>query len=240
MWYAGSRLTCTLEYTTQLLQCRAIFRLWDLPAFGKYVSVRRLEDKKKQGAFAPKGKLGRLLVVRPITDRFCNILVKNGVVKETTPKPVSDKLAEAMTREKRQQVLGKVLGDLNKKMRRTPRFVHVMPKEPLPDVEPVAATTAVISIPAYTVVKFTTSKPAKARSKKIVDNVLGRLLSRDSSRTALHTENIGFPLSIALGLTVGRGHSTAHQTGRFLDLLPMIHKMAATRPSKKRKPCLSL
>eukprot|EP00971_Amphidinium_carterae_P033841 666490-Amphidinium_carterae.3 len=29
------------------------------------VSVRKLEDKKKQGAFAPQGELGRLLVVRP-------------------------------------------------------------------------------------------------------------------------------------------------------------------------------
>eukprot|EP00971_Amphidinium_carterae_P107162 2122797-Amphidinium_carterae.1 len=42
---------------------------------------------------------------------------------------------------------------------RTPRFVHVMPKEPPPDVEPVAAATGVIPIPTYTVVKFTTSKP---------------------------------------------------------------------------------
>eukprot|EP00971_Amphidinium_carterae_P169238 3352826-Amphidinium_carterae.1 len=95
---------------------------------------------------------------------------------------------------------------------RTPRFVHVMPKEPLPDVEPVAAATGAIQIPTCTVVKFTTSKPAKACLKKIVDTVLGRLLPRDSSRTALHTEDFGYPRSIALGLTVGRGYRIAHQT----------------------------
>eukprot|EP00971_Amphidinium_carterae_P040642 797542-Amphidinium_carterae.1 len=49
-----------LEYATQLLQCRAISRLWDSPAFGEYLSVKRLEDKK-QGAFAPRGELTYLL-----------------------------------------------------------------------------------------------------------------------------------------------------------------------------------
>eukprot|EP00971_Amphidinium_carterae_P206990 4106858-Amphidinium_carterae.1 len=101
-----------------------------------------------------------------------------------------------MTREERRQVLGEVLGELDEEMRRiwepvltpmgnllwvnkienysqfrTPRFVHIMPKEPLPDVEPVAATTSVIPVPPSTVVKFTTSKPAKACLKKIVDDV---------------------------------------------------------------------
>eukprot|EP00971_Amphidinium_carterae_P293987 5836962-Amphidinium_carterae.1 len=64
---------------------------------------------------------------------------------------------------------------------RTPRFVHIMPKEPLPDVAPVAASTSVLPVPASTVVKFTTSKPAKACLKKIVDTVLGRLLPKDTS-----------------------------------------------------------
>eukprot|EP00971_Amphidinium_carterae_P238107 4726956-Amphidinium_carterae.1 len=53
-----------------------------------------------------------------MTDRFCDILVETKVVRETTPKPVSNKLAEAMTRQERQQVLGEVLGDLDEKMRR--------------------------------------------------------------------------------------------------------------------------
>eukprot|EP00971_Amphidinium_carterae_P108357 2145458-Amphidinium_carterae.3 len=64
------------------------------PAFGEYVSVRRLEDKKKQKAFAPRGELGRMLVARPMTDRTCDILVGARMVKGTTPKPVTDKLAE--------------------------------------------------------------------------------------------------------------------------------------------------
>eukprot|EP00971_Amphidinium_carterae_P146757 2908533-Amphidinium_carterae.1 len=48
-----------LEYATQVLQCRTLSKAWDSPAFGEYVSVRRLEDKKKQKAFAPRGELGR-------------------------------------------------------------------------------------------------------------------------------------------------------------------------------------
>eukprot|EP00971_Amphidinium_carterae_P331692 6465423-Amphidinium_carterae.1 len=123
---------------------------------------------------------------------------------------------------------------------RTPRFVQVLPKEPLPDVEPVAAATGMIPIPPSTVDKFATSKPAKACLKKIVDTVMGRLLPKDSSRTTLHTEDIGYPRSIALGLTVGRGYRIAHQTSRFADLLPMIHKLASTRPSKERAPYLSV
>eukprot|EP00971_Amphidinium_carterae_P308845 6137047-Amphidinium_carterae.1 len=136
-----------------------------------------------------------------MTDRSCDILVGTRIVRGTTPKPVSDILAEAMTREERKQVLGEVLGELDEEMKllwepvltpmgnllwinkiekysqfMTPRFVYVMPKEPLPDVEPVAASTSVIPVPASTVVKFTTSKPAKACLKKIVDTVLGRLL----------------------------------------------------------------
>eukprot|EP00971_Amphidinium_carterae_P150835 2990789-Amphidinium_carterae.1 len=53
-------------------------------------------------------------------------------------------------------------------------------------------------------------------------------------------DNIGYPRSIALGLTVGRGYRIAHQTRRFPELLPLIHKMAATRPSKEREPYLSV
>eukprot|EP00971_Amphidinium_carterae_P195556 3880567-Amphidinium_carterae.1 len=56
-----------------------------------------------------------------MTDRSCDILVGTRVVslvRGTTPKPVSDKLAEAMTREERQQMLGEVLGDLDEEMRR--------------------------------------------------------------------------------------------------------------------------
>eukprot|EP00971_Amphidinium_carterae_P314565 6252389-Amphidinium_carterae.1 len=65
-----------------------------MPAFGKYVAVKILLDKKKLGTFTPRGELGRLLVVRPMTDRTCKILVGTRIVKKTTSKPVSDKLAE--------------------------------------------------------------------------------------------------------------------------------------------------
>eukprot|EP00971_Amphidinium_carterae_P237089 4705518-Amphidinium_carterae.1 len=57
-----------LEHATQVLQCRTLSKVWYSPAFGKYVSVK-LKDKKKQKTFFPRGKLGRLLVVRPMTDR---------------------------------------------------------------------------------------------------------------------------------------------------------------------------
>eukprot|EP00971_Amphidinium_carterae_P053357 1051000-Amphidinium_carterae.1 len=82
---------------------------------------------------------------------------------------------------------------------------------------PLAASTSTIPVPASTVVKFTTSKPAKACLKKIADTVMGRLLPKDTSRTALHTADIGYPRSIALGLTVGRGYRIAHQTSRFSE-----------------------
>eukprot|EP00971_Amphidinium_carterae_P071967 1423197-Amphidinium_carterae.2 len=64
----------------------------------KTMWVKRLEDKKKQGAFAPRGELGRLLVVQPMSDRSCDIGIRG-----TTPRPLTDKLAEAMSREERKQ-----------------------------------------------------------------------------------------------------------------------------------------
>eukprot|EP00971_Amphidinium_carterae_P018872 371800-Amphidinium_carterae.1 len=51
--------------------------------FGKYVFIKRLEDKKKQRAFAQEAR----------------------IVRGTTPRPVTDKLAKFMTRDKRRQVL---------------------------------------------------------------------------------------------------------------------------------------
>eukprot|EP00971_Amphidinium_carterae_P290315 5764226-Amphidinium_carterae.2 len=44
----------------------------------------------------------------------------------------------------------------------------------------------------------------------------------------------GFPRSITLGLTVGKGYGIAHQTRYFPELLPKLHKLAATRPSKEK------
>eukprot|EP00971_Amphidinium_carterae_P205200 4072426-Amphidinium_carterae.1 len=58
-----------LKYATQVLQCRTLSKVWDSSAFGKYVSAKKLEDKKKQKTFVSKGELERLLVVRPMTDR---------------------------------------------------------------------------------------------------------------------------------------------------------------------------
>eukprot|EP00971_Amphidinium_carterae_P085434 1690233-Amphidinium_carterae.1 len=50
-----------LEYTIQLLQCKTVSRVWEMPAFGEYVAVKILLDKKKLGTFTPRGELGRLL-----------------------------------------------------------------------------------------------------------------------------------------------------------------------------------
>eukprot|EP00971_Amphidinium_carterae_P045136 888201-Amphidinium_carterae.1 len=101
-----------LENARQVLQCRALSKAWDSPAFGEYVSVKKLEDEKKQKPFVPRGELGRLLVVRPMTDRTCEILGSR-IVRGTTPRPVSDKLAESMTREERRQVLKEVISELD-------------------------------------------------------------------------------------------------------------------------------
>eukprot|EP00971_Amphidinium_carterae_P168273 3334106-Amphidinium_carterae.1 len=43
-----------------------------------------------------------------MTDRTCEILVGTRIVKETTSRPVSDKLAEAMTKKERRQILEEV------------------------------------------------------------------------------------------------------------------------------------
>eukprot|EP00971_Amphidinium_carterae_P032876 647144-Amphidinium_carterae.1 len=153
-----------LEYTTQLVQCKALSRVWEMPAFGKYVALKILSDKKKLGAFSSRGELGRLLVVRPMTDRTCDILVETRIVKGTTPRPVSDKLAEAMTREEKRQVLEEVRTELDEEVRniwepvltpmgnlmwvnklenyaqfRTPQFVKVGSTEPETDEQPIAA-----------------------------------------------------------------------------------------------------
>eukprot|EP00971_Amphidinium_carterae_P140407 2782125-Amphidinium_carterae.2 len=59
-----------------------------MPALGEYVSVKRLASKQQLGTFAPRGELGRLLVVRPMTDRTCGILVGTRIAQEATPRPV--------------------------------------------------------------------------------------------------------------------------------------------------------
>eukprot|EP00971_Amphidinium_carterae_P165401 3278838-Amphidinium_carterae.1 len=47
-----------------------------------------------------------------MTDRSCEILVVSRIVRGTTPRPVSDKLAESMTREERRQILKEVVSEL--------------------------------------------------------------------------------------------------------------------------------
>eukprot|EP00971_Amphidinium_carterae_P228077 4523796-Amphidinium_carterae.1 len=85
-----------------------------------------------------------------------------------------------------------------------------MPSEPLPTDVSVAAVAK--TVPAVTVVqgvvvtKFPTSKKAKTCLKNCVGTVIGKLLPRNTSRTSLHAEEIGFPRSITLGLTTGRGY----------------------------------
>eukprot|EP00971_Amphidinium_carterae_P195053 3870702-Amphidinium_carterae.1 len=83
----------------------------------EYVAVKILSGKKKLGTFTPRIKLGRLLVVRPMTDRTCEILVGTRILEGTTPRPVSDKLAEAMTKEERRQVLEEVRTELDEEVR---------------------------------------------------------------------------------------------------------------------------
>eukprot|EP00971_Amphidinium_carterae_P168629 3341216-Amphidinium_carterae.1 len=142
-----------LEYATQVLQCCTLSKVWDSFAFGKYVSVKKLENKKKLKTFVLRGKLGRLLVVGPMTDRSCKILVGSRIVRETTPRHVSDKLAKSITREKRRQVLKKVIICLS------------YAREPLPTEVPVASATKTVSavpvVQRSAVAKFPTSKKAK-------------------------------------------------------------------------------
>eukprot|EP00971_Amphidinium_carterae_P167531 3319528-Amphidinium_carterae.1 len=52
-----------------------------------------------------------------MTDRTCEILVGTRIVKGTTSRPVSDKLAEAMTRKERRQVLDEVITELDEEVR---------------------------------------------------------------------------------------------------------------------------
>eukprot|EP00971_Amphidinium_carterae_P167015 3309716-Amphidinium_carterae.1 len=52
-----------------------------------------------------------------MTDRSCEILVGSRIVRGTTPRPVSDKLAESMTREERRQVLKEVVSELDEEVR---------------------------------------------------------------------------------------------------------------------------
>eukprot|EP00971_Amphidinium_carterae_P306366 6088300-Amphidinium_carterae.1 len=103
---------------------------------------------------------------------------------------------------------------------RTPQFVQIESKEPLPTEEPLAA--AAKSVP------------------RVISVTGGRLLPKNTSRTSLRHEDDGFPRSVTLGLTVGRGYGIAHQTPHFPELLPKLHKLAATRPSKERSPYLSV
>eukprot|EP00971_Amphidinium_carterae_P013656 269093-Amphidinium_carterae.1 len=119
-----------------------------------------------------------------------------------------------------------------------------MPSEPLPTEVAVAAVAKLV--PAVTVVqgvvvtKFPTSKKAKTCLQSCVGTVIGKLLPRNTSRTSLHVEEIGFPRSITLGLTTGRGYGIAHQTPRFHELVPVLHKLAATRPTSEQEPYLSV
>eukprot|EP00971_Amphidinium_carterae_P201995 4008079-Amphidinium_carterae.1 len=59
--------TCLRVCNTDL-ECGALSRAWMSPAFGEYVFVKRLEDKKKQRACASRVEVGRMLVARPMTD----------------------------------------------------------------------------------------------------------------------------------------------------------------------------
>eukprot|EP00971_Amphidinium_carterae_P006394 126141-Amphidinium_carterae.1 len=52
-----------------------------------------------------------------MTDRSCKILVGSKIVRGTTPRPVSDKLAESMTREKRRQIFKEVISKLDEEVR---------------------------------------------------------------------------------------------------------------------------
>eukprot|EP00971_Amphidinium_carterae_P001011 19944-Amphidinium_carterae.1 len=95
-------------------------------------------------------------------------------------------------------------------------------------------------VPEAKIARFPTSKQAKTVLNKCVDTVEGRLLPKNSSRTSLRTEGAAYPRSITLGLTVGRGYGIAHQTPHFPELVPQLHKLGATRPSKEREPYLSV
>eukprot|EP00971_Amphidinium_carterae_P180933 3589463-Amphidinium_carterae.1 len=88
----------------RLLESASLRAIWWLHAL-RY--LRTTTTEKKLGTFTPRGELGRLLVVRPMTDRTCTTLVGTRIVKKTTSRPVSDKLAEAITKEERRQVLDK-------------------------------------------------------------------------------------------------------------------------------------
>eukprot|EP00971_Amphidinium_carterae_P350566 6491623-Amphidinium_carterae.1 len=174
-----------------------------------------------------------------------------------------------MTRDERRQVLSEVREELDEEVRnvwepvltpmgsllwinklekysqfRTPQFVQVESKEPVPMEAATAAAAKsiprVIPVTGCTLVSYPTSKQAKSYLRSCVDMVIKRLLPKNTARTSLRHEEDGFPRSVTLGLTVGRGYGIAHQTPRFPELLPKLHKLAATRPSREKSPYLSV
>eukprot|EP00971_Amphidinium_carterae_P229109 4544632-Amphidinium_carterae.1 len=77
-----------------------------------------------------------------------------------------------------------------------------MPSEPLPTEVPVAARANAVPVvqvvQGAVVTKFPTSRKAKTCLKNCVSSVTGKLLPRNTSRTSLRVEEIGFPRSITL------------------------------------------
>eukprot|EP00971_Amphidinium_carterae_P245526 4875830-Amphidinium_carterae.2 len=149
-----------------------------------------------------------------MTDRTCEILVGTRIVKGTAPRPVSDKLAEAMTKEEKRQVLEEVRTELDEEVRniwepvltpmsnlmcvnklenyaqfRTPHFVRIGLTEPEIDEQPIAAAIQL----GTCVLSFF----PRIRHEQI--------------STLLSTVNT-YPRSVTIGLTVASGNGIAHQT----------------------------
>ena len=152
-----------LQYALGVLQSKMLGRKWDAPAFGETVAVKRLVEKNQIPALAPRGEIGRMLTYNVLTDRACKVLVGTKIVTGTAPKPVMDKLSELMTQGERDESIRMITDQLSSEDKqiwepvlspggkllwvnklqkyaqyRTPQFVQVAGKEPIPEQDAMA------------------------------------------------------------------------------------------------------
>eukprot|EP00971_Amphidinium_carterae_P033950 668313-Amphidinium_carterae.1 len=141
-----------------------------------------------------------------------------------TPRPVSDKLAEAMTREEKRQVLEELRTELDEEVRniwepvltpmrnlmwvnklenyaqfRTPQFVRVPSTEPEPDEKPIVAAVQLGTRTVPAVVSFPATKTAKKHLKSCYQSINSKLLPKNQARTSLYTAEQGYPQSVTEG-----------------------------------------
>eukprot|EP00971_Amphidinium_carterae_P350870 6491783-Amphidinium_carterae.1 len=174
-----------------------------------------------------------------MTHRTCDILVGTQVVKGTTPRPVSDSLAEAITKEETRQVLEEVRTELDEEARHVWEPV-LTPMEPETDEQPIAAAVQCKTRTVPAVVSFPATKTAKKHVKSWYQSINSKLLPKNQARTNLYTVENGYPRSVTVGLTVARGYGIAHQTPYFAEILADVHMLAGTRPVDERDPYLSV